>query len=55
MELSVQLDAFGSSWALASDLLERYELSFVEDASNCRVLMIAIDVSSTFREEGVQA
>lgn len=49
------MDAFGRSWALASDLLERYELSFVEDARLCRVLIVAIDVSSTFREEGVQA
>ena len=54
-ELSVQLDALGRSWALASDLLERYELPFAWDASHRRVLIGAMDVSPTFREDGVQA
>mgnify|MGYP006253823319 CR=1 FL=1 len=54
-ELSVQLDALGRSWALASDLLERYELPFAWDASQHRVLIGAMDVSPTFRKDGVQA
>ena len=54
-ELWVQLDALGRSWALASDLLERYELPFAWDASHRRVLIGAMDVSPTFREDGVQA
>ena len=54
-ELSVQLDSLGRSWALASDLLERYELPFAWDASHRRVLIGAMDVSPTFREDGVQA
>ena len=45
-ELSVQLDSLGRSWALASDLLERYELPFAWDASHRRVLIGAIDVLS---------
>ena len=43
------------SWALASDLLERYELPFAWDASHRRLLIGAMDVSPTFREDGVQA
>ena len=54
-ELSVQLDSLGRSWALASDLLERYELPFAWDASRRRLLIGAMDVSPTFREDGVQA
>jgi len=54
-ELSVQLDSSGRSWALASDLLERYELPFAWDASHRRLLIGAMDVSPTFREDGVQA
>ena len=54
-ELSVQLDSLGRSWALASDLLERYELPFAWDASHRRVLIGAMDVSPTFRKDGVQA
>ena len=45
----------GRSWALASDLLERYELPFAWDASHRRVLIGAMDVSPTFRKDGVQA
>ena len=54
-ELSVQLDALGRSWGLASDLLERYELPFAWDSSRRRLLIGAMDVSPTFREDGVQA
>ena len=54
-ELSVQLDSVGRSWCLASDLLERYELPFAWDSSHRRVLIGAMDVSPTFREDGVQA
>ena len=44
-----------SSWALASDLLERNELPFAWDACHRRVLIGAMDVSPTFRTDGVQA
>ena len=54
-DLSIQLDAFGRSWDMAYGLLERYELPFAWDASHCRVLIGAMDVSPTFREDGVQA
>ena len=54
-ELSIQLDAYCRSWALASDQLERYDLPFAWDASHRRVLIGAMDVSPTFREDGVQA
>ena len=40
---------------MASDLLERYELPFAWDASHRRLLIGAMDVSPTFREDGVQA
>ena len=53
-ELSVQLNCSGRSWALASDLLERYELPFASDASHRRLLTRAMDVSPTFKEEGIQ-
>ena len=53
--LSVQSDALGRSWALASDLLELYELQFAWNEGQRRVLIGAMDVSSTFREDGVQA
>ena len=53
--LSVQLDALGRSWALASDLLERYELPFAWDASHHRLLIGAMNVSPAFREDGFQA
>ena len=43
-ELSVQLDSSGRSWALESDLLERYELPFAWDASHRRLLIGAMDV-----------
>ena len=49
------MDSLGRSWALASDLLERYELPFAWDASHHRLLIGAMDVSPTFREDGVQA
>lgn len=54
-ELSVQAYALGRSWALASDLLERYGLPFALDASQRRLLIGAMDVSPTFLEGGVQA
>ena len=51
----MQLDSSGRSWAFASDVLERYELPFAWDASNRRALIGAMDVSPTFRKDGVQA
>ena len=49
------MDALGRSWALASDLLMRYALPFAWDAGHRRVLIGAMDVSPTFRGDGVQA
>ena len=42
-------------WAFDSDLLERYELPFAWHVSHRRVLIEAMDVSQTLREDGVQA
>ena len=49
------MDAYGRSWALAFVLLERYDLPFAWDASHRRMFIGAMDVSPTFREDGVQA
>ena len=53
-ELPVQLDSSGRSCALASDLLESYELPFAWDESHRRVLIGAMDLSPTFPNDGVQ-
>jgi hypothetical protein len=54
-DLTVQLDQHGRSWALASELLERYEIPYGWDANLRRILVGALDVAPTFRDDAVQA
>ncbi|TVS02372.1 MAG: N-acetylmuramoyl-L-alanine amidase [Cyanobium sp. PLM2.Bin73] len=53
-ELAVELDANGSSWALAADLLSLYEIPYVWEASRRRILIGSLDVVPSFREDQVQ-
>ena len=53
--LSVQIDQHGRSSALASALLERYEIPHAWDASLRRIMIGALDVAPTFRDYAVQA
>ena len=53
--LTVQSDAHGTSWALVSDLLARYGIAYAWDANGRRVLIGALDVAPTFRDDSVQA
>jgi hypothetical protein len=53
--LATQIDAHGSSWALAAELLERYELPFSWDATHRRILVGALDVVPLYGEDAVQA
>jgi hypothetical protein len=55
LPLATEIDANGSSWALATALLERYELPFQWDASNRRILVGALDVVPRFQDDAVQA
>jgi hypothetical protein len=52
--LAVELDANGSSWALAADLLERYEIAYAWDASHRRILIGSLDLVPTFQDDQVQ-
>jgi hypothetical protein len=53
-KLAVELDANGSSWTLAADLLARYEISYEWDANHRRVLVGSLDVAPSFRDDQVQ-
>lgn len=53
--LTVQIDQHGRSWALASELLERYEIPHAWGASLRGILIGALDVAPTFRDDAVQA
>ena len=53
--LSVQIDANGVSWALAADLLVRYDIPYVWDTSLQRLLVGALDVAPTYRVDAIQA
>jgi hypothetical protein len=55
LPLATEIDANGSSWALATALLERYELPFQWDASHRRILVGALDVVPRFQDDAVQA
>jgi hypothetical protein len=50
----VDLDANGSSWALAADLLALYEIPYAWEASRRRILIGSLDVVPSFREDQVQ-
>ena len=52
---SVVIDETGRSWAPAGELLERYEIDYVWDLSQRRLLVAAGDVVPTFRDDAVQA
>ena len=54
-DLAVQIDARGRSWAIAADLLSRYEIPYAWDASFRRILIGALDVAPTYRDDAVQA
>ena len=54
-DLAVQIDALGRSWAIAADLLSRYEISYAWDASLRRILIGALDEAPTYRDNAVQA
>jgi hypothetical protein len=53
--LATQIDAHGSSWALAAELLERYELAYEWDARRRRILVGALDVVPLYADDAVQA
>ncbi|QVL52360.1 MAG: N-acetylmuramoyl-L-alanine amidase [Cyanobium sp. M30B3] len=55
LPLATQIDELGRSWALAADLLERYDLPFQWEASRRRILVGALDVVPLYQEDGVQA
>ena len=46
-DLPVQIDANGTSWALAADLLARYDIPYVWDTSLQWLLVGALDVAPT--------
>jgi hypothetical protein len=54
-DLSVQIDENGVSWALAADLLARYDIPYVWDTSLQRLLVGALDVAPTYRVDAIQA
>ena len=55
MLLVVQIDALGRFWAIAADLLSRYEIPYAWDSSLRRILIGALDVAPTYRDDAVQA
>ncbi|MCH9714874.1 MAG: N-acetylmuramoyl-L-alanine amidase [Cyanobacteria bacterium] len=55
LPLATEIDANGSSWALAAELLERYELPFQWDASHRRIQVGALDVVPLYLDDAVQA
>ena len=50
----MELDANGSSWALAADLLSLYEIPYEWDANRRRILVGSLDVVPSFRDDQVQ-
>ncbi len=53
--LDTQIDANGSSWALAAELLERYDIPYDWDADHRRLLIGALDVVPLYLDDAVQA
>jgi hypothetical protein len=53
-ELAVEIDANGTSWARAADLLELYEIPYEWEVSRQRILIGSLDVSPTFQDNQVQ-
>jgi hypothetical protein len=54
LPLATQIDEHGRSWALAADLLERYELPYQWEASRQRILVGALDVVPLYQDDGLQ-
>lgn len=50
----MHIDALGCSWAIAADLLSRYEIPYGWDASLRRILIGVLDVAPTSRDSAVQ-
>ncbi|CAK6697983.1 hypothetical protein BBFGKLBO_02363 [Synechococcus sp. CBW1107] len=53
-ELAVEIDTNGTSWALAAELLELYEIPYEWEASRRRILIGSLDVAPTFQDDQVQ-
>ena len=54
-EQRVVIDAEGRSWALAAELLDRYDIAHSWDADQQRLVVGDRDVVPTFRDDAVQA
>ena len=54
-DLAVQIDKMDRCWAIAADLLSRYEIPYAWDASLRRILIGFLDVAPTYRDHSVQA
>jgi len=54
IQLHRQRDAAGRSWALATDLLERYDIPHAWEASHRRILIGSLDVVPSFQPNQVQ-
>jgi hypothetical protein len=52
--LAVEIDANGTSWALATDLLDLYDIPFEWNPSQRRILIGSTDIAPTHRDDGVQ-
>ena len=53
-DLAVQIDVLGRSWTIAADLPSRYEIYYAWDASLRRILIGALDVAPTYRDDALQ-
>jgi hypothetical protein len=53
--LTVTIDSEGRSWAPATDLLERYGIPYAWNASERQIMIGALDVAPTYRDDSVQA
>ncbi len=53
--LAVQIDANGTSWARAAELLQRYGIPYEWDADHRRLLLGANDLAPTYLTDQVQA
>jgi hypothetical protein len=54
-ELVVSIDANGTSWALAADLLSLYDIPYEWNPGQRRILIGSTDIAPTYRDDGVQA